>query len=421
MSEPIYSIPGVYFETPRSRDLRLKGVPVGITGFMGYCRPRASRRGSNEVRWPVAIETVEQIQELLDAPAWSNMLYALYGFFANGGQRCYVVGLPENEPHSPVSLLGGGEPGNRYGLSALDATDEVEILALPDLYIVPPGHRPAQLEEVLSVQYALLDFCKGMRNEGRISQGGYLAIIDAPPELSESEAVEFARLLRAHPYADHAALYYPWIDVMRTDGILQRIPPCGQLAGHYSFLSRPPDGEPPGSIGYNQGPQMSAGNRIIVDAIGAEIELKRMATRDQMEMGVNCLLSWPTRGIVVWGTRTLSSEKELNQISVRRILSYIERSIYVGTQWAVFEPNDHTLWKRLKSRIEIFLEDLWKKGLLVGDTQDEAFHVKCDDELNTASERDEGRVNILVLVRPVRSTEFIVLQISHEGGAPSGS
>lgn len=421
MREPVYSIPGVYFETPRSRDLRLKGVPLGVTGFLGYCYPRAPRQGGTAPRFPILIEAAEQIPELIWAPYWSNMLYSLYGFFANGGQRCYVVGIPETEPHTPVSLLGGGEPGNRTGLSALDATDEVELLAFPDLYVVPPGMAPASLQEVLAAQYAILDFCKGMRNEGRISQGGYMAVLDSPPELKEGEVVEFARLLRAHPFADHAALYYPWIDVMRSDGILQRIPPCGQISGHYSFLSRPPDGEVAGSVGYSQGPHMSAGNRIVGDAIGAEIELKRMATRDQMEMGINCLLSWPTRGIVIWGTRTLSPEKELNHISVRRILSYIERSVYVGTQWAVFEPNDQTLWKRLKSRIEIFLEDLWKKGLLVGDTQDEAYHVKCDEEVNTANERDEGRVNVLILVKPVRSTEFIVLQISHEGGAPAGS
>lgn len=421
MNEPVYSIPGVYFETPRSRDIRLKGVPVGVAGFIGYCRHAPRKRGSTAPEtWPIQIETAEQISELVEVPEWGNLLYALYGFFANGGQRCFVTGIPYTDPHTPDSILGGGEPGKRYGLAAFDAAEEVEIVCAPDMYTVPPGTRMPDLQDILIAHYALLDFCKGMRSEDRISQGGYFALLHSPPGVEEEDILQFARLLRAHPAADHAALYYPWIDVMRSDGILQRVPPTGQIAGHYSFLSRPPDGEPVGSVGHDQGPQMSAGNRIIIDAIGAEVALRRMATRDQMETGVNCLLSWPARGIVVWGTRTLSPAKELNQISVRRILSYIERSIYVGTQWAVFEPNDATLWKRLKSRIEIFLEDLWKKGLLVGDTQEQSYLVKCDDETNPPDQRDEGRLNVLVLVRPVRSTEFIVLQITHEGGSPAG-
>lgn len=421
MKDRVYTIPGVYFETPRSRELRLKGVPVGVTGFIGYCRRKVGRAGTTSgPLWPIMIESAEQIHELIEVPYWSNMVYALYGFFANGGHKCFVVGISEEEVHSQVNLLGGGEPGHRYGLAALDAAEEVELIAAPDLYLVPPGLPDPELNEVLVNIYTILDFCKGFTEQDRVSQGGYFAILDAPPELSEEAVVEFARILRNHPNADHAALFYPWIDVMRGDGLLHRIPPSGQLSGILSGASKPGEGELPGSVGFNNGPHLSAGNKVVADAISAEIALRRTSLQTQMEANVNCLVSWPTRGIVVWGTRTLSPQKELNQISVRRVLSYIERSIYVGTQWAVFEPNDMSLWKRMTSTIEIFLDDLWKKGILVGDSPEEAFIVQCDEENNPPSEQDEGRLNIMVLVKPVRSTEYIVIQITHETAGGGG-
>jgi hypothetical protein len=424
MSAPLYSIPGVYFESPRGQDLRLKGVPVGVAGFVGYCAPRpdvirAARKSPGQSLWPIAIETVEQIDEKLQAPSWGHLVPALRGYFFNGGKRALVVGIPDDTVHNPVSILGGGEPGARSGLSALDAAEEAELVLAPDLFLVPPGCNPPDLNDVLSCHFALLDFCRGSREGAQISQGGYFALLDAPPGLSEENIQQYAAFLRGHPAAQFGALYYPWIDVPRRDGSLHRMPACGQIAGIISRASGPPEGEDPGTVASDIGPHISPANKPIIDAVGAEIPLLRTACRELLEIGINCVIPWSGRGLVTWGTRTMSPEEETNQISVRRVLSYIERSVFVGTQWAVFEPNDHNLWKRLKARVEVFLEDLWKKGILVGESPGEAFYVQCDEESNPPLEREAGRVNIVILVRPVRSTEFIVLRITQEGALGS--
>lgn len=420
MPEKNYTIPGVYLEAPRGRETRVRGVPLGVVGFIGYASvkksatnvPRGLPDGSE---WPVVLQSVEDLDAILEGPSWGNLIPSIRGFFENGGCRCHVVGIPEDVVHNPTTVLGGGGPGARSGLKALDVVDESEIIVAPDLYTVPPGCEEPDLGEFVVVNHTILDFCAGGGN-GDLSRGKYFALLDSPPGFNEVQLLEYVKYLKKHPFAAYGAMYYPWIDVPQQDGRLKRLPPCGQVAGIFSNLTRPPPGRPPGTVTTDSGPHLSSGNHVLADAIGGEIELRRVECRDLLEANINSVLPWSGRGMVIWGTRTLSPAEEMNQISVRRVLSYIERSVYYGTQWAVFEPNKPALWKQLTARIEVFLEDLWKAGLLVGDSQSEAFYVKCDDETNPPGEIDEGRVNVVLMVRPVRSVEFIVLKISHQSG-----
>jgi hypothetical protein len=111
-------------------------------------------------------------------------------------------------------------------------------------------------------------------------------------------------------------------------------------------------------------------------------------------IGVNCVRQFPASGIVVWGARTFAaqSDPEYRYVPVRRYTLYLRQSIYRGTQWAVFEPNDAPLWDQLKANIDDFLMGEFRKGALAGATPDEAFSVKCDAELNPPSEVNAGRV-----------------------------
>ena len=104
------------------------------------------------------------------------------------------------------------------------------------------------------------------------------------------------------------------------------------------------------------------------------------------------------------GARTLAQmdDTEWRYISVRRLISYIERSIEEGTQWAVFEPNDEDLWARVTRTVKNFLERIWRQGALYGNSPDEAFYVKCDGELNTPETMKLGLLYIDVGVAPVR-------------------
>jgi phage tail sheath protein FI len=118
-----------------------------------------------------------------------------------------------------------------------------------------------------------------------------------------------------------------------------------------------------------------------------------------------------TRGIRVWGARTLSSDPEWKYINVRRLFIFLEHSIDNGTQWVVFEPNNEELWARVKSTIESFLLGVWKTGALMGTKPEEAYFVKCDRTTMTQDDIDNGRLIVLIGVAPTYPAEFVIFQI----------
>jgi hypothetical protein len=121
----------------------------------------------------------------------------------------------------------------------------------------------------------------------------------------------------------------------------------------------------------------------------------------------------------VWGARTLSSDPEWRYLNVRRLFNYLEESILLGTQWVVFEPNDHALWARIRRTIGAFLINEWRKGALFGTTPEEAFFVKCDDETNPAEGIDAGQVICQIGVAPVKPAEFVIFQLAQLQGGVS--
>jgi phage tail sheath protein FI len=134
-------------------------------------------------------------------------------------------------------------------------------------------------------------------------------------------------------------------------------------------------------------------------------------------LGINCLRSFPVYGPVVWGARTLRGADVLTDdykyVPVRRLALYIEESLYRGTTFAVFEPNDETLWSRLRLGIAAFMENLERQGAFYG------FQVTCDSTTTTPDDIQRGIVNILVAFAPVKPAEFIILQIQQQAGQAS--
>jgi uncharacterized protein len=119
----------------------------------------------------------------------------------------------------------------------------------------------------------------------------------------------------------------------------------------------------------------------------------------------------------VWGAHTLSSDPSWNYINVRRLFNMVETSILNGTNWAVFEPNDMTLWGQVRRTINAFLTGLWREGALFGATPDEAFYVKCDAENNPPDSIDLGRLIIEIGIAPVKPAEFVIFRVSQfQGG-----
>jgi phage tail sheath protein FI len=126
---------------------------------------------------------------------------------------------------------------------------------------------------------------------------------------------------------------------------------------------------------------------------------------------VNVIRRFEGRGIRVWGARTLSSASEWKYVNVRRLLMFLEQSIYEGTQWVVFEPNDERLWTRVTDTIRLFLFSQWRDGALVGTTERDAFFVRCDRTTMTQDDILNGRLICEIGVAPVRPAEFVIFRL----------
>jgi hypothetical protein len=168
-----------------------------------------------------------------------------------------------------------------------------------------------------------------------------------------------------------------------------------------------------------RGVHKAPANEIVRGAISLELNLTR-AEHDQLNpIGVNCIRTFPGRGIRVWGARTLSSDPAWRYLNVRRLFNYIEESILLGTQWVVFEPNDMDLWERVKRTIGSFLVRTWRDGALFGASAAEAFYVKCDGENNTAESIDAGQLIVDIGIAPVKPAEFVIFRLAQYSGGTS--
>jgi phage tail sheath protein FI len=132
-------------------------------------------------------------------------------------------------------------------------------------------------------------------------------------------------------------------------------------------------------------------------------------------LGVNCLRALRDVGRVVWGARTLVGSDRLasewKYVPVRRTALYIEESLYRGTQWVVFEPNDEPLWAQIRLNVGAFMHGLFRQGAFAGTTPRDAYFVKCDRETTTSTDQNLGIVNILVGFAPLKPAEFVVIRI----------
>jgi hypothetical protein len=204
-----------------------------------------------------------------------------------------------------------------------------------------------------------------------------------------------------------AALYYPWIKVDGPDGEAIDVPPCGHIAGVYARSDN------------ERGVHKAPANEVVRGALGATVQITKGEQDTLNPSGINCIRTFPGRGIRVWGARTLSSDPAWRYVNVRRLFNYVEASIERGTQWVVFEPNDADLWARARRDVSAFLTGVWRDGALFGATAGEAFFVKCDAENNPPDVRDRGQLYIDVGMAPVKPAEFVVFRFSQytSGGA----
>jgi hypothetical protein len=288
-----------------------------------------------------------------------------------------------------------GDVSERTGVEGLEALDDVTMLCVPDLMTTVPGEE-LNLDMVKAVQTMMVAHCERM--------GDRVAILDPPPNMSPQEIKKW-RMVTAGYDSNYAALYYPWIQV--DDPVQNRpiyVPPSGHVAGIWARNDN------------TRGVHKAPANEVVLGATGLACNVTKGEQDTLNPNGVNCIRAFPGRGIRVWGARTLSSDPAWRYINVRRLFNFVEKSIELGTQWVVFEPNDHRLWARVRRDVSAFLRVVWRDGALFGLTPAEAFYVKCDEELNPPEVRDMGRLIIEIGLCPVKPAEFVIFRISQWAG-----
>ncbi|HEV2755269.1 MAG TPA: phage tail sheath subtilisin-like domain-containing protein [Actinomycetota bacterium] len=293
-----------------------------------------------------------------------------------------------------------GDSADRTGFAGLEAVDEVTMLCVPDLM---SAHQKGLIdaEGVKAVQLATIAHCELM--------GDRVAIIDPPPGLNAQQIKEW-RVDYAGYDSKYATLYWPWIKVADpATGTNVFTPPSGYIAGVW------------GRNDDTRGVHKAPANEVIRGAIDIELNITKNEHDQLNPHGINCIRSFPGRGIRIWGARTISSDPSWKYVNVRRLFNYLEESILAGTQWAVFEPNDAALWAKMRRTISSFLTNEWRKGALFGLTPDQSFFVKCDSETNPPEIVDVGQVVCEIGVAPVKPAEFVVFRLAQFSGGASVS
>jgi phage tail sheath protein FI len=278
---------------------------------------------------------------------------------------------------------------------------------------LPQGRDPQGLEALLLDPYrdvALVyapavtyDFAKAIVSHCELLKFRF-AVVDCAK--SENNPATF-QPRNAVADSSYAALYYPWIDVSDPQsGARTLVPPGGYALGIYARTDN------------ERGVFKSPANEIVRGALKLQVETDDKLQDALNPNGVNAIREFPGRGIRVWGARTLSSNALWKYVSVRRLFIFLERSIYEGTQWVVFEPNDDKLWARVIDTIRLFLRTQWRLGALFGRTEEEAFFITCDRTTMTQDDILNGRLICEIGIAPVRPAEFVVFRIFQNTAEP---
>ena len=200
----------------------------------------------------------------------------------------------------------------------------------------------------------------------------------------------------------YAALYFPWIAISNPLGSGKiYVPPSGHTAGVFANTDN--------TVGVYKAPA----NEAITSALSVEVPVTDDEQGPLNDLGINVIRSFKNDGIKIWGARTLAPPDVTawRFVNVRRLLIFIEKTIQDGTRFAVFEPNNLTLWQQIKRLVNDFLSDQWRGGALFGVTPDQAFRVRIDATLNPPDIRAQGILVVEVTVVPTTPAEFIIFQV----------
>lgn len=300
-------------------------------------------------------------------------------------------------------FVGDGNQVAKLGLYALEQVDLFNLLCIPPY---KPGNDESGDIDVDLVSEAAA-YCERRRA---------MLLVDPPSDwIDVGSAVDKftdASIDNVGTRSKNAALFFPRLEqhnILRNSQV-ETFVPCGLMAGIFARTDsqrgvwKAPAGLEASLIGV---PQLS-------------VNLTDLENGILNQLGINCLRAFPIYGRVAWGSRTLRGADqfadEYKYIPVRRTALFIEESLYRGTQWVVFEPNDEPLWAQIRLNVGAFMHNLFRQGAFQGKTPRDAYLVKCDSETTTQNDIDLGIVNILVAFAPLKPAEFVIIQIKQLAG-----
>ncbi len=400
---PQYLAPGVYVEEVPSSVQPIAGVGTSTAGFIGEVaddvampaqpgkfvtdslgktvldslgNPTPIRYEVSDAGVPQLITSWESFKNHFgDFQAGNQILaHAVYGFFNNGGTRCWVARIDDAPAAATTTDV-------TNALAAFEPIDEIALVAVP-------GATAAE------IQSAVITHCEKLGDRFAILDGQ--ATDDFTADDIQGETGN----------SNYAALYYPQIQVFDPVANARTyVPPSGHIAGIYARVDT------------ERGVHKAPANAVVRGALGLEHRLSRADQEGLNPGGIN-LIRDLNGNIVVWGARTLGGDAngEWKYINIRRLFLFLRESIDEGTQWAVFEPNDTALWAKITRNVTAFLTNVWRSGALFGTTPAEAFYVRCDASTNPPETRDLGQVVTEIGVAVVKPAEFVIFRISQWAG-----
>lgn len=403
---PEYLAPGVYVEEVPSAVKPIAGVGTSTAGFIGVSanitrawdpakRTGMPARPTGEVYQQAAALSPQPVnswteftQKFGDVQEANQYLaHAVYGFFNNGGTRCWVTRI--------------AAPGDdlERALEQFESKDEIAIVAAP----LPPNVAVAALN---AAQAALVAHCERMEDR--------VAILDSARDIKDDNLVisgDDSGIWRpaANPKG-YGAFYFPWIEVadpLGEAGARVTVPPSGHLAGIYARS----DAE--------RGVHKAPANEVVVGALGVRYPVSKILQGSLNPLGVNCIRTFGGT-VKVYGARSLASDPqgdpEWTYVNVRRLVNFLRESIDEGTQWVVHEPNAPELWSKIRRNVNSFLNGVWASGALLGTAPEQAYYVRCDETTNPQEVRDLGQVVAEIGVAVVKPAEFVIFRLSQWAG-----
>jgi phage tail sheath protein FI len=311
---------------------------------------------------------------------------------APNGQAFSLAGGSETVPTDNDVIGYQLGPNQNTGLYAIAAVDQIAIIAAPGL----TGQ---------TVQLALIDQCELLLDR--------FAVLDPVPGTSGNPATVAQIQQQRNLYdSEYAALYYPRLVINNTLAAApptRTIAPSGHVMGVYARVDQ------------TRGVYKAPANELIQGILSLETVVTQGVQEILNPLNINVIRDFTSmqRGLRIYGGRCITSDSNWNYVNVRRLFIFIEQSLNIGTQWAVFEPNDEKLWAQLKDSVTLFLTSVWQDGALMGAKAAEAFFVTIDTTTMSPDDILNGRLIMEIGIAPVRPAEFVIIRIGQWRGGSS--